>query len=151
GRPGRPGAVGAVLDHADHRRRREGITPVRDRARRRVASELAVAVANEPEGVLVEAHPEVKTVLLDPVGRSSSGRALAAETPAELIHGHLVTSRVLRTGQLERGRDRGAAAAHDGDLYGAARHSRSWRDTPGKPSTKSGPNMRAGVWKPGSR
>ena len=49
--------------------------------------ELGVALAQQPEGVLVVAEPQVQPVLLDPAVRTAAARSLAAEAPAPLVDG----------------------------------------------------------------
>ena len=48
----------------------------------RIATQLRVALAHQPEGVLVEAHPEVKAVLLDAIAGPAPRGALATEAKA---------------------------------------------------------------------
>ncbi len=53
---------------------------------------LLVAVAHQPEGVLVEAAPDMQPMLEDAVALAllAAARALAAEPPAHLVDGHLM-------------------------------------------------------------
>jgi hypothetical protein len=76
--------------------------------------QLAIAAVHQPEGVLVEAEPDVQAVLLDaPFGRPAA-RALAAQAPAALVdRDGVAVAQLLRGGQLERrGQSRGPAAEH---------------------------------------
>ena len=81
-----------------------------------LAAELRVGVAHQPEGVVVEAEPDVQPVLLDPVrvSRVAAARPLAAEPPAELVDGDRVACAQLRGGgQLESRGEAADAAAQD--------------------------------------
>src|SRR6185503_17070581 len=62
-------------------------------------------------------------MFFDSARRTAAGRAFPAESPPELIDSDVVAIRVLRTRQLECGRDGRAASADDGhfDAF-ATRH-----------------------------
>ena len=96
----------------------EGLVPGGERLAG-LALELLVGAPHDPEGVLVEAEPDVQPVLLDPhvvVGVAPAG-ALAAEAPAELVDGDVVLlAELLGARQLIGGDDGGNASAEDGDL-----------------------------------
>jgi len=64
----------------------ERVVPRRDRTAGigPAAIELAVHLADEPEGVLVVPEPHVQPVLLDAAVDAAAARRLAAETPAAL-------------------------------------------------------------------
>src|SRR5512132_2344191 len=83
--PRHPAAPPRLL-HDEQARPLEGVLDRADRARR-VARELVVALAQQPEGVVVEAQPDVQAVLLDALMRAAPAGALAAESPAELVDG----------------------------------------------------------------
>src|SRR5829696_1971493 len=51
--------------------------------------ELLVDLANQLERVLIEADPDVESVLLNPIKLSTATCALAAESPTELVYGDL--------------------------------------------------------------
>src|SRR6185312_15450491 len=75
--------------------RLERFVPRAERIRRAPQAErdeILVAAADAAEGIVVEAGPDVQAVLLDARahGQVPPARALAAETPAELIDGDLV-------------------------------------------------------------
>ncbi len=95
---------------------KEGIPPVRDPAARGIPAELVVALAHQPEGVLVVAEPEVEAVLFNAVGGAAAGGALATEAPALLVDGDPVAAPMLGPGELEGRDDPGTAAADDGHL-----------------------------------
>src|SRR6185369_3001830 len=117
--PGAPRPVRRTIRQADDGARREGLAPIGEAARGGIAAELAVAFAQQPKGVLVEAHPDVKPVLLDPAGGAASGSALAAEAPPELVERDVILPLVLGPRQLEGRRHAGAAAADDRHLDGS--------------------------------
>ena len=87
-----------------------------------IPPQLRVTLAHQPEGVLVEAHPEMQPVLLDPIGRAPARRPLAAQPPAELVHGDLEAPFQLGPTQLESGRHRRAPTADDRDLDACLAH-----------------------------
>ena len=85
-----------------------------------LAAELRVRVAHQPEGVVVEAEPDMQPVLLDPVrvSRVAAARPLAAEPPSELVDGDRVARAQLRGRcQLESRGESADAAAQDGYLF----------------------------------
>ena len=105
----------------DIRRRLECIVPIGEPTIRMCLSPLRVALPHEPKRILIETHPQVETMLLDPIGASTARSTLAPESPSHLIDGHFVPTLVLRPGQLE-GRGEGCAApANHGDTYGVSR------------------------------
>src|SRR5262249_10840816 len=89
--PVAPALESAVLE-TDRTRGEHRLAPGLDRRRRigRRAVERAVALAQQPERVLVVAQPEVQAVLLDPPVPPPAARALATEAPAPLVHGDRV-------------------------------------------------------------
>ncbi len=116
GQPVLPFAVRPLVRQRHMAVGEEGVAPVGDRAVGGVAPELLVALAHQPEGVLVVAQPEMQPVLLDAVGRAAAGGPLAAQPPALLVDRDPVAAPVLGPGELEGGGDPRAAAADDGDL-----------------------------------
>ena len=85
-----------------------------------LAAQLRVGVAHQPEGVVVEAEPDMQPVLLDPVraSRVAAARPLAAEPPSELVDGDRVARAQLRGRcQLESRGEAADAAAQDGYLF----------------------------------
>ena len=99
--------------------RLEGVTPRGDRARRigPRSIELLVALADQSEGVVVVAHPDVQPVLLDAPERATRAGRLAAEPTAALVHGDGVEAlRPVAGAELPRCRQPGHPATEDGDL-----------------------------------
>ena len=82
-------AVGVAVLEPDLLRGPHRLAPRADRRARvgSLAVELRVHLAQEPEGVLVVAEPEVEPVLLDAAVHAPAARPLAAEPPAPLVHG----------------------------------------------------------------
>ncbi len=81
--------------------------------------QFLVALPQAVEGIVVEAEPDMDAMFLDAlvVGRLASAGPLAAETPALLVQGDLVTVLpVGLTSKTKGGGDGGHAAAQDGDL-----------------------------------
>ena len=103
----------------------ERVAPGLDR-RRRIgvrAIELGVALAQEAEGVLVVAQPQVQAVLLDPAVRAAAAGPLAAEPPSALVHrDRLQLVAPARLAEAPRRRQAGHAAAEDGDAGRAPAH-----------------------------
>src|ERR1700675_4340495 len=119
-RPVGPGAAVWILEH-DAARLLERVVPARERGTRRPA-QLRIAVLHDAEGVFVEPEPEVQPVLLDTPVSAAPARALAAEAPADLVHGDALEALPpAGTGQLERRGHGGAAAAQDHQLLAPAR------------------------------
>src|SRR5262249_5354974 len=87
--------------------RREGIRPGGEgTAVRRLP--FLVAVADQAEGVVVPAHPEVEAVLLDPLspGGIPPAAAVAPEALAELEDGDLIAlAELRRRGERKGGRE----------------------------------------------
>src|SRR6478672_3986837 len=84
----------------------------------RLCVQLLVALAQQPERIVVASEPDVQPVLLDTSRRAAAGRALAAQPPADLIDGDVISALVPGPGQFKSRRNRRAAAAYDRDLYG---------------------------------
>jgi hypothetical protein len=84
--PVAPLGPGAILE-ADVGRRLDGVAPGQDRCARVGAGpvQLGVALAQEPEGVLVEPEPDVQPVLLDPAVATAAAGTLAPEPPSSLV------------------------------------------------------------------
>ena len=82
--------VAAAILEADRPRREHRVAPGLDRRRGigRRPVELGVALAQQAEGVLVVAQPEVQAVFLDPAVRPPAAGPLATEPPPALVHGH---------------------------------------------------------------
>src|SRR5262249_10267350 len=101
---------------------RPRVTPVAERAALVALRQFLVALAHHPEGVVVEAQPDMQAVLLDASMVAAAGRALAAEAPALLIDGDLVAAAVFGVGKLPGRRHGGAASSDHGDLHRSAFH-----------------------------
>ena len=99
------------------------------------AVELAVALAQEPERVVVRAEPEVQAVLLDPPGGTAAAGSLAPEPPAPLVHRDRLEP-VAPSGlaQPPGRRHRGHTAAEHGDALPSRR---AGRHAPGVTATRA--------------
>src|SRR6185437_2052642 len=91
----------------------ERVTP---RCQRRAAwaVQRGIGLAHHAERVLIEAEPDMKPMLLDPLSTLlvAAARTLAPEPPAELMHGDLVLrAQLLGVRQLEGRDDRRHASA----------------------------------------
>ena len=130
-------AVRAAILEPDGPGRQQRLAPRPDRRLRvgRRAVELLVALAQQPEGVLVVAEPEVQAVLLDAAVHAAAARALAAEPPAALVDGDRLDLLLpARLAQPPGGRQPGHAAAEDGDApdHRVRSRSRSIRSSNGR-------------------
>ena len=87
-------SVLARAPEADHARRHERVAPApgSDSPDRWRAIELLVAGAQEAEGVVVEAEPDVETVLLDPPVWPTRRCTLSPEPRSTLVDGDLGSS-----------------------------------------------------------
>src|ERR1044071_1703883 len=108
-----PRAVRTFHHHRENRLRLERVLPRRQRLMR-IAIQLAIHGAHHPKRVRVEAHPDVQAVLFDAIAGVgiAAARALAAETPAELIDGDVVMRR-----EPIGGGHRAGAATEDCDSH----------------------------------
>ena len=86
--------------------------------------ELLKRRAEHPECTVVEAEPDVQSVLLDssPLPAVAPARALATESPAALVDGHLEALTQFGSGQLERRRDRCGSTAKHGNFRARLRY-----------------------------
>src|SRR5579871_3317897 len=62
---------------------------------------LGVALAHQAEGIFVETHPEMQSMLFHAVCYAAPRCSFATQSPAHLIHGDLITPMVLGPGELE--------------------------------------------------
>src|SRR5579871_1305222 len=78
--------------------------------------QFAVALAHEPERVLVVAEPDVQAVFFDAAVTASAARTLAAQAPASLIHRDALVARFPpRFAQAPRRGQTCHPTAEDGD------------------------------------
>ena len=117
--PAHPAAGFRRIDHAHQRRVEEGVAPVRAGVAGGVAAEFGITLAQQPEGVFVEAQPDMQPMLLDAPRRPAARGPLAAHAPAGLVDRDLVAAAMFGPRQLEGRGHRGAAAADHGHPDGA--------------------------------
>ena len=111
-----PVAAAMRLADRDMRIGKECVAPLLMAPTARSGAELGIAFAQKLERVFVVAEPDMQTVFFDPSGPAATGRPFAAEPPAGLIDGQLISPLVLRARQFERRGHRGAASADHRDF-----------------------------------
>ena len=127
GHPMLPAMAGPLLD-PDPPGRTERVPPGRDRGVRigPGAVEVVIHLADQPEGVVVVAQPDMQAMLLDAPVHPASARPLAAELPARLVDGDLELAGLVVSAQSPRRGQTGHPAAEHRDLADLAAFVGAW-------------------------